>query len=167
MTQPDRTGEPCRWRADIQLTADEARRCWESGANRPWKRIVYTVLIGLLLANNVYLLIVGPVQATAIVVSVLLFAAGAVLWLQPWWLRRQAIRSATVNTLTVAAYDTYAAFGREDPLYVPWSQCRAILTDDLLVLHIDDQRVGIPRRALDDTAWEWLCRTCMQKEEGA
>jgi len=164
MTQMQPPEGNCRWQISVQLTKKELQQCWACG-DRYGKRIIYTVLLSVLLLNNVFVLCTAPIDGTVVVVSILLVCAIAVLWLQPWWQQRRAVQEAAGSVLWVSTYDGGMYIGQQTPVWVDWEECRPCLVGDLMVLQIDDQRIGIPRRVLSEEEWQWLLSVCTTKED--
>ena len=154
----------------IRMNEEEIYQCLMLGTRRagPARNIAESVILGVMAVycGAAYLLDGArePVSLMLAVLSLLIIAA---IWLVPPLRMKHEARqiAAQGNEVFLSLYEEEAAFGRENPQYVPYSSCRAVVGGEMLALAIGYQLVGIPRRVTDEEGWGTLMEK-FQPEEG-
>ena len=158
---------------DIRMTEEEIRRCLEAGVRRAGKgRVIAETVV--LLVLTVYCIVAYFLdesrQLSSLLLALIALAVVAALWIVPpvrfrSLARREAEEGKTVRLILDG--DTLRFGAGETPVEVPASRCRPIWRDELLVLEISGELVGVPRRVTGEDGWQRLCAVFPPEQDSA
>lgn len=161
---PQASSEPApAWEACYRLTEDEWRRCYErtrAGASRLRNGIRLAVLALMFVGFAAYYIAIEP-NGMSLFLAILCAALAVTVTVAPRLQARRAIRAAAASPreTRLREVEDGLAFGTGDGwLKQPFSALTLTAYPDMVIVGLPgDQRLAVPRRALDETAWESLC----------
>ena len=152
------------WEAEYQLTEEEWRVCYQRTRARAASRVktgVRLALLGVLAAGFAAHYVFVEPNGMSLFLAILCVVLAAALLLVPWLERRAALRAvaASPRKTRLREVEDGLEFGTADGyLKQPFSALRIETYDDMAIVCLPgDQRLAVPRRAVDEAAWQRLC----------
>ena len=156
--------------AEYRLTEAEWRACYQrTRAKSPsrTKTAVRLSLLGLLGAGFIVYYVAVEPSGMSLFLGVLCALLAVMVYAAPILEERRAIRLAAENPRPTRVRELAdgLAFGTDDGfLEQSFSALTLTAYPDMVIVGLPgDQRLAIPRRALDDAAWERLCARATQR----
>jgi len=146
---------------EYSLTRDEIRRVLVSTARRPGKvrmRIQTVLLLLVAVFGIISFFVFEPHEKRSLVTSIIAVIVLAVMRLLPgwyfWYEAGNIEKSLSSTKLTV--YPERVVFDGEVPRSLPVEKCVLVKSefDDLMVLSIGSESVGMPRRVMTAEQWD-------------
>ncbi|MBR3290496.1 MAG: hypothetical protein IKI63_06975 [Clostridia bacterium] len=165
--KPEETHEPATaaiWEAEYRLTEEEWRACYQRTRAKTPSRLktgVRVAVLGTLFVGfAAYYLFVEP-NGMSLFLAILCALLALMVAVVPPLEQRRAIRAAAASPRQTRIREVADGleFGAGDGyLKQPFSALTLTAYPDMVIVGLPgDQRLAIPRRAVDETAWEWLC----------
>lgn len=152
------------WETEYQLTEAEWRACYErTRAKTPsrTKTGVRVAILGVLFVGFAAYYMFAEPNGMSLFLAILCALFAAMVAFVPRLEQRRAIRAAMQNPRPTRVRETAdgLAFGTSDGfLEQPFSALTLTQYSDMVIVGLPgDQRLAIPRRAVDETAWQRLC----------
>ena len=156
--------------AEYRLTEAEWRACYQRTLAKAPSRLKTGIRLAVLGVMGVgfaaYYLFVEK-NGMSLFLAVLCAAVAAIAVIAPAYEQRQAIRRAAESPRPTRVRELAdgLAFGTDDGfLEQPYTALTLTAYPDMVIVGLPgDQRLAIPRRALDEAAWERLCAHATQR----
>jgi len=152
------------WEAEYRLTEDEWRLCYERTLFKSPSRVKTAVrlsVLGVLAVGFAAYYVAAEPNGMSLFLAILCAVIAVALVAVPAAEQRRAIRTAAGNPrpTRVRELPDGLAFGAGDGwLEQPFSALTLTAYPDMVIVGLPgDQRLAIPRRAVEDAAWERLC----------
>lgn len=149
------------FRVNIQMTEDEIVTCLKKTSRRSKKLSWFqTILLLLVIFNCIFGFITDVRKTTSTLwIGVAALAVIGVIWIFPplyhRHIAREELRTDPID-LCMKVYDDQVVFGEETEKSYEYGECKPILCDNLIVLSIGTQVIGVPRRLLKEDEWNLL-----------
>ena len=144
----------------IQLTQKEIFACLRetrrAGKGRLW---VQTAILLLVFVYSIVPYIYSENhESSSLFIAVVSIAVIIAMWLVPEWQYRMEAKRKTAEgaNLSLTVYEDKLVFVGENPVTIKPHGCKIKITDDLLILTIGSELIGIPRRLTDEDGWKLL-----------
>ena len=156
-----------RTHAEYQLNEAELRRVFDrayTGHAGKGRLVVQSVLMAVVgIISLIDFIAVQPRRGFSLFVAIAALVVGVAQWLVMPLFRRSSVKQQLAEDATVhlSIFEKGIGFGEGDRLMVfPFDKYRLIADDDLLILQMDHEFVGIPQRVIseDDRLFlvEWV-----------